>query len=289
MQVMTRVSQFTDYSAAQPAAAIPKLAPPEVIPLARVELERFLALVETLTPADLNQPTDCTLWTVKDIIAHQSSHVFGLTRFGEFMDQFNPLRARAYTAKGMNSLDAANQRQIDRRASWTLAQLIAEMRDQREPSLAGRQRFPALLRRVTIPVPGSNLRVSLGDLIDNIYTRDMWMHRADICRATGRQMVQTAEHDGRIVALVVRELDHTLQARLNGRAVAYRLTGPAGGAWIVGGNSAPEATITLDTLEFNRLASGRSTAQQVLDQGLAQITGDQGLAKLALSNTVVLY
>ncbi len=289
MQVMTRVSQFTDHKAAQPAAAIPKLAPPEVIPLARVELERFLALVETLTSADLNQPTDCTLWSVKDIIAHQASHVFGLTRFGEFMDQFNPLRARAYTAKGMNGLDAANQRQIDLRAQWSRAQLIAEMRDHKESSFAGRQRFPALLRRVTVPVPGSNLRVSLGDLIDNIYTRDMWMHRADICRATGREMVQTADHDGRIVALVVRELDHTLKASLTGQTVLYRLTGPAGGEWIIGGNSRPEAQITMDVLEFNRLASGRSTAQQVLDQGLAQITGDEALAELALRQTVVLY
>ena len=289
MQVMTRVSQFTDYSAVRPAAAIPKLAPPEVIPLARVELERFLALVDTLTPADLNQPTDCTLWSVKDIIAHQASHVFGLTRFGEFMDQFNPLRARAYTAKGMNGLDAANQRQIDLRAQWSLAQLIAEMRDHREASFAGRQRFPALLRRVTIPVPGSNLRVSLGDLIDNIYTRDMWMHRADICRATGREMVQTADHDGRIVALVVRELDRTLNASLNGQSVLYRLTGPAGGAWLVGGNNPPEATITMDGLEFNRLASGRVSAQQVLDQGLAQIEGRRELAESALRQTIVLY
>ncbi|MBN8637631.1 MAG: maleylpyruvate isomerase family mycothiol-dependent enzyme, partial [Anaerolineae bacterium] len=289
MQVMTRESLFTDQSAAQPAAAIPKLALPEVIPLARVELDRFLTLVETLTPADLNQPTDCTLWSVKDIIAHQASHVFGLTRFGEFMDQFNPLRARAYTAKGMNGLDAANQRQIDLRAQWSLAQLIAEMRDHREASFAGRQRFPALLRRVTIPVPGSNLRVSLGDLIDNIYTRDMWMHRADICRATGREMVQTADHDGRIVALVVRELDRILNASLNGQSVLYRLTGPAGGAWLVGGNNPPEATITMDGLEFNRLASGRVSAQQVLDQRLAQIEGRRELAVSALRQTVVLY
>jgi len=289
MQVMTRESLFTNSSAALPAAAIPKLAPPEVIPLARVELERFLTLVETLTPADLKQPTDCTLWSVKDIIAHQASHVFGLTRFGEFMDQFNPLRARAYTAKGMNALDAANQRQIDLRAQWSLAQMIAEMRDHREASFAGRQRFPALLRRVTIPVPGSNLRVSLGDLIDNIYTRDMWMHRADICRATGRAMVQTADHDGRIVALIMRDLDGSLRAAFAGRAVIYRLTGTAGGEWIIGGNSRPEAQITMDVLEFNRLASGRSTAQQVLDQGLAQISGDEALAELALRQTIVLY
>ena len=288
-QEMTRLSIFTDHHSGQTAATIAKLAHHEVIALARVELERFLALVETLTPADLSQPTDCTLWTVKDIVAHQASHVFGLTRLSEFMDQFNPLRARGYTAKGMNALDAANQRQIDLRAAWSLAQLIAEMRDHREASFAGRQRFPALLRLVTIPVPGSNLRVSMGDLIDNIYTRDMWMHRADICRATGREMVQTAEHDGRIVALVVRELDRSLKTKLNGHSVIYRLTGKAGGEWVVGSSTAVEAVISLDVIEFNRLASGRITAQAALDQGLVKIEGDSAVATLALSNTLVLY
>jgi len=270
------------------AAAIPKLARHEVIPMARVELDRFLALIETLSPAELSQPTDCTLWSVKDLIAHQASHVVSFVRLGDFIDQFNPLNLRAYTAKGMNLLDAANQRQVDLRAAHSLAQLTTEIRDSLEASLAGRQRFPAPLRWLSIPVPGSDLRVSIGDLIDNIYTRDMWMHRADICRATGRTMAHTPEHDGRIVALIVRELDAPLRRKLGGRSITLHLTGTVGGAWSIG-EGTPQARLTMDTLEFNRLASGRITAQHALDEGLVQIEGDQALGKLALNHTAVLY
>jgi hypothetical protein len=45
----------------------------------------------------------------------------------------------------------------------------------------------------------------MGYLLDTILTRDPWMHRVDIARATGRDMVLTADHDGRIVADVVAE------------------------------------------------------------------------------------
>ena len=43
----------------------------------------------------------------------------------------------------------------------------------------------------------------LGYLIDTIYTRDVWMHRVDVCGATGHSLVFDADHDGRIVAAIV--------------------------------------------------------------------------------------
>ncbi|MBL8132768.1 MAG: maleylpyruvate isomerase family mycothiol-dependent enzyme [Anaerolineae bacterium] len=273
----------------QHAAAVPRLSRQEVVPLARVELERFLALAATLTTDDLRQPTDCALWSVKDIIAHQASHVLALTRLGEFMDQFNPLNFRDYSARRLNSLDAANQRQVDRRADWSLIQLIAEMRDNREQSLAGRQRFPLPARWIRLGAPGFDGKFSLGELIDSIFTRDMWMHRVDICMATGRDMTLTAEHDGRIVALVMRDLDRRLSVKLDGHSTLYRLTGRAGGEWLVGGDAPAGAALTFDALQFNRLASGRITSQQALEQGLVKVEGDADLARRALDNTMVLY
>lgn len=270
------------------ASAIARLSREEVIPLAREELARFLTLVETLSPDDWDRPTECSLWTVKDIVAHQASHVFGLTHYREMLDQFFPLNFREYTGKGMNNLDAANQRQVDQRASWTPEQIIAEIRDNSEASLTGRQRFPILLRWLRIGAPGYEGRFSIGELIDNIYTRDMWMHRLDICHATGREMVQTADHDGRITALVVRDLDKHLSAKLNGRGLIYHLTGKAGGEWTVGGGSS-SAAVSLDVLDFHRLASGRISGQQALQQGLVKIEGDEALGSLAVHNTAVLY
>ena len=271
------------------ASAIPRLSRAEVIPLAREELARFLALLESLAPDDWTQPTECVLWSVKDIVAHQGSHVLALTHYRELLNQFNPRNLRDYTRQGMNSLDAANQRQVDRRAAWTPAQLIAEMRDHSEASFSGRQRLPFLLRQMRVGAPGFEGRVSLGELIDNIFTRDMWMHRLDICHATGRDMVQTGEHDGRITALAVRDLDRHLTKKLKGRSVVYRLNGRAGGEWIAGGSSTPAAAISLDVLDFHRLASERISGQQALDQGLVTIEGDQALGRLAVQHTMVLY
>ena len=68
----------------------------------------------------------------------------------------------------------------------------------------------------------------MGYLLDVILTRDPWMHRVDIARATGREMVLTPEHDGRIIADVVAEW-----ARRHGQPFTLTLTGPAGGEFVV--------------------------------------------------------
>lgn len=270
-------------------ADIAKSARAEAAQLARIELQRFIDLTEKLTPTDWERPTACTLWTVKDIVAHQAAHVIAGTRFTEFLSQFNARNFRDYTARGMNSLDAANQRQVDLRAGRTPAELIAEIKTNSERSLQGRQRFPWLLRFMPIPVPGHDGRLNLGELIDIIFTRDMWMHRLDICRATGRSMVLTADHDGRINALMMRELGMTLQAKLKDAAILYRLTGPAGGGWVLGGSKSPTASITMDTLDFNWLASKHINGSLALEQRLVQLEGDQALGELVVNNTVVLY
>lgn len=269
--------------------AVPKLSRQEVVPLAREELTRFLALLDTLEPADWNKPTECTLWSVKDVVAHQASHVVALTRVGEFLDQFNPLTCLAYLRKGMNTLDAANQRQVDKRATWTPAQLIAEMRDNSETSFIRRQQMLSWLRWLPIGTPGFEGTVSLGEVIDHIFTRDMWMHRYDICRTTGHEMIQTPDHDGRITALMMRDLDQRLSAKLGGRTLIYCLTGKTGGEWKMGGNTAPATILTLDVFDLHRLASGRISQQQILKEGLVNIEGDQALGSLALQHTTVLY
>lgn len=278
-----------DTQAPQSAAAIALPDQAESLRLAQAELKRFLALLDTLSPADWQRPTECALWSVKDIVAHQASHVLALTRLREFVDQFNPLKVRDYMRRGMNSLDAANQRQVDKRSTWTPEQIVGEIREHAEASMQGRQAFPALLRRVTFGTPGYEQRMSIGELIDVIFTRDMWMHRLDICVATGQAMAQTAAHDGRITALVVRDLGRHLATKLPGRTLRYRLTGVSGGEWMLGDGEEAEAVIRMDALEFHRLASGRMGGQAALEAGLVMIEGDRALGEQALKHTVVLY
>jgi uncharacterized protein (TIGR03083 family) len=271
------------------ADAIPRLQHDEVISLARQELDQFLALLESLDAVDWQRPTECTLWTVKDIVAHQASHVKGLTHYRETLSQFNPLNLRDYTRQGLNVLDAANQKQVNLRASWTPAQLIAEMRVHSEASFRGRQQFPELLRVLPLRSPGFDGWLTIGELIDLTYTRDMWMHRLDICRAAGRAFVATPEHDGRLTALVVRDVNKALAKRLGGRSVTFHLTGIGGGVWQLGSSARPEVEITLDSFDFHRLASGRIRAEQVLDEHLVTLEGDRALARLTLQYTVALY
>jgi hypothetical protein len=98
----------------------------------------------------------------------------------------------------------------------------------------------------------------LGYLFDVILTRDPWMHRVDISRATGHPMVLTAEHDGRLVADVVAEW-----ARRHGQPFELHLGGPAGGEYTQGEGG---EVISIDAVEFCRTISGRATGTGLLNQ-----------------------
>ena len=94
---------------------------------------------------------------------------------------------------------------------------------------AARRRTMAPVRwavRLKNDPPFDAERWRYGFLVDTIFTRDTWMHRLDISRATGRPMELTAGHDGRLVADVVTEW-----ARRHGQPFALTLTGTAGGQW----------------------------------------------------------
>jgi hypothetical protein len=126
-------------------------------------------------------------------------------------------------------------------------------------------------------------------LIDLIYTRDTWSHRLDVCRATGREMILTPDHDGRIIALVTRELAAKLHRELKSISLVLKLTGPAGGCWRIGPVRTPMATIQMDTLDFSRLTSGRLTPDEVRDRSLVVMDGDAEIANQVLEHTIVPY
>jgi hypothetical protein len=101
----------------------------------------------------------------------------------------------------------------------------------------------------------------LAYLFDVILTRDPWMHRVDVSRATGREMVLTPDHDGRIVADVVAEW-----ARRHGRPFTLHLEGPAGGSYTSGDDAAAGEAIDIDAVEFCRILSGRGAGEGLLAQ-----------------------
>jgi uncharacterized protein (TIGR03083 family) len=266
------------------AAGIPALGHAEAGAVARAELERFLDVVEALSGDDWQQPTDCTEWTVGDILAHQAGAYAGFTSWREFKRQMS-----AKPAPGQMQVDALNARQIADRAGHSPAQLIAELREAGPKGIRTRQRLPWLLRKLRVPFGPPLGTVAVEYLTDLIYPRDTWMHRVDICRAAGQRFVQNAEHDGRITALVVRDLARKLHGRLSGQSVIFDLSGVAGGRYYIGSTDEPSAVIHMDVLEFHRLASDRISPEEAFAGGLLTISGDRSFADKVLAQTSVPY
>lgn len=289
-QIETMVTVDDRAHAVLDALTIPTLSHREAGAMATVELERFLALLDQLGPEDWNKPTACTRWDVRQIVAHLVGETDAYSTFAEFRRQANLWRHRPYRAVGMSRLDAMNQIGVDDRADLSPAHLVAQLRERAPGAIRIRQRLPALLRHLRPPLGKitpeiGTTWVPVGYLTDTILTRDMWMHRLDICRATRRTMVLTAEHDGRMTALVVRDLASSLEPKLK-QAVIYQLTGPAGGAWRIGRGEAG-AQLVMDALDFHLLAAGRLSVAEALPR--VAVDGDDALARAALDATTVPY
>jgi uncharacterized protein (TIGR03083 family) len=270
---------------------VPALNHGEAVVMAHVELDRFLTLVESLGEDDWDLPTRCTRWNVRQTVAHLAGSTAAYARFSEFRRQGSGKAQQPYREKGFSKLDAQNQIQVDDRAGASPAELIAELRSEGQKSLAFRARLPAAARAVRLPLGlafGEALGrvwVALGYMSDTILTRDVWMHRLDIALATGRPMVLTPQHDGRMTALVVRDIQGKLSRSLD-RAVRYHLTGPAGGSYIVGPGE-PAAALRMDACNFQLLASRYALVDEI--RPLVAVEGDPALAEQALAKTWAPY
>jgi hypothetical protein len=139
--------------------------------------------------------------------------------------------------------------------------LIERLRRAAPRAVRRRHRFSRVMGRRLMPMaqelPGSGAEWwSFGYLTDTILTRDPWMHRVDLSRATGARLNVTADHDGVIVSDVVTEW-----AQRHGQPFRLRLTGPAGGCWESGRGG---REIELDAVEFCRTVSGRESGEGLL-------------------------
>jgi len=63
--------------ARQPVADIPSLTHTEARELAQTEYERVLSLLQMLEGDDWQQPTYCTEWNVREMVAHLAGAVTG--------------------------------------------------------------------------------------------------------------------------------------------------------------------------------------------------------------------
>ncbi|MBV9280803.1 MAG: maleylpyruvate isomerase family mycothiol-dependent enzyme [Chloroflexi bacterium] len=295
MQSVQRLSRQDDVDRmpVRSAAEIPGLSHREATEMAATETERFLTLVASLAPEEWGRPTACVAWNVRQVVAHVAGEAAAYARFSEFRRQGSGKVQRPYREAGLSKLDAMNQIQVDDRASASPTDLMAELQEVGPRFLATRRRIPAVVRAVRLPLglafPLGRTWVPIGYLTDVILTRDTWMHRLDVARATGREMVLTPQHDARMTALVVRDLAASLPERVNGATVVVELRGAAGGAWRIGRDEQTSAVLTMDALDFHLLASGCITVGDMLARSLVSIDGNTGIARRALESTSVPY
>ncbi len=226
--------------------------------LAATEYARFSTAIAELEPADWALSTDCPDWKVQQLVGH----VVGMARMvASPLEQLRQERAaKARRPAGTPMVDSLTAVQVDRYASLGPEGLVRLMERTGPRAAKGRRRLPGFLRRRTMPEPeivdGVPEDWTLGFVVETILTRDTWMHRVDLARATGRPMKLTADHDGVIVADVVAEW-----AGRHGHPCRLTLTGPAGGSWSYGADG---EWLDLDAVEFCRLVSGRGAADGLL-------------------------
>ncbi len=240
----------------------------------------MLTLLENLDETDWTRPTACTLWNVRDMLAHQAGAYASGSGYGELIRQYS-----AALKPGRLAEDAINERQLAERCACSPAELIAELKQHGDKAIHNWAYGFRLLKPFGIPHPIAGW-LSLRHLMLVVHSRDTWIHRLDICRATGRPFEQTADHDGRINALVVRDLAAKLSGKLGGGGIVLDLVGTAGGRWRVG-PGAPDASVTMDALDFNLYASGRLNLTEATP--LTQFSGDRALAEQAFRAFSVLY
>ena len=227
--------------------------------LAATEYARTATLFESLTPGQWALPTDCPGWDVRAV----AGHVLGMMQ----MTATLPALARQQMAAQKGSkqtgtvmIDVLTALQVAENADLSPAQVVTAMRATGPKAARLRRKMPALVRSRTMPgamtVGDAQERWTLGFLFDIILTRDPFMHRLDISRATRIPVQATAAHEGVIVDDIVREW-----AARHCRPYTLSLSGPAGGTW--GGEG---EHITMDAFDFCRTVSGRGEATGLLSQ-----------------------
>lgn len=213
--------------------------------LAAAEYERFGRLLHDLRDEDWGRPTDCPAWDVRRLVAH----VVGATEANA--SPFEMVRQLRYARVGTAfAVDLVTEYQVRHRDGLSPDRLVRRFEAAVHDAVRWRIRFVRYAGRIPFNV-GAPVHETwpLGYLAGGIHTRDVWMHRVDVCRASGREPDLSPEHDGRVVADVAADWMHR-----HGRPVTLTLTGPAGGRYRQGDGG---TEFSFDAVEFCRALSGR--------------------------------
>ena len=217
--------------------------------LALAEFGKFAALTASLTPEEWATDTDCVGWDVRKMVLHVLGSANAQASPLVFLHQ---LRRGLPLNKEIDShhwVDGLNELQIRERSRLSNDEVVAQLEAVGEKAVKGRFGTPLPMRYAPVPFGAPVGWKPVNYLLEVGFTRDVWAHRIDIHAAIGRPMELNHDHDGRLVADIVREW-----AELHGEAVDLHLTGTAGGTFSHGEGG---EHVEINALDFIRTLSGR--------------------------------
>jgi uncharacterized protein (TIGR03083 family) len=214
------------------------------------EIDALLDLLVDLRPSEWSLPTPCTGWSVRDVAAHVAGALEDAARVRVMLRHH--VRAKRFPDRAY--IDALSAQHVEERGDRTPEQLVTEIRTLGAKAVRAGLRAPAPLRRIRLPETGALPPGStLGYVSSVIRPRDVWMHRLDICTATGRMPAATGSE-----AEVVNQVVLDLATTWHGPPTALTLTGHGAGQWRLGDETATDALVA-DATDVLVMLSGRGS------------------------------
>ena len=224
--------------------------------------QRLFGLLEQLEAEQWSAPTECPGWDVAAMVGHLIGAAKNAASMREAVRQQWWAKRHAEEFDG-STLDASTALQVRDHAQLSPEERLAALREVAPAAVRARMGLPRVVRRMTAHLeqsgswaPGTPTSLTLGEGVDVILTRDVWMHRIDIARATDRPIDLDERTDRRIVEDVVVEW-----AGRHGQPFDLTLTGPAGGVFRQGEGG---ERLEYDPVGFCRILSGRAPADGLL-------------------------
>lgn len=196
--------------------------------------DRLIGLLRGLSDEEWNRPTVCSLWSVKDIVAHlldgnlrrlssTRDHYFGeapenIGSYGDLVAYLNRLNADwVHAARRLSPRVLTDLLEVALRDVHTL--------------------FASLDPHATAVFPvawaGEERSENWFDIARD-YT-EQWLHQAQIRLALGRPGIMDRELYHPVIDAFIRALPHTYRdvEAGEGTLLAFRVTGDAGGTWFL--------------------------------------------------------
>jgi uncharacterized protein (TIGR03083 family) len=241
-----------------------------------------------LDEADWHRPTTLPAWDIQDVVAHLGSLEAML------LGRDEPHHVPGETAHVRNELGALNERLVDRRRSWSGAEVLDEFRTMSELRLEELRTLDEEELQRMVPSPAGGTVAQAAFL--GIRLWDFFVHEMDICDALGRPTRVDTPAGRRVLDEMLLLFPRAVGkgGAPEGALVRLDLVGPlprsvaatvTAGRGVAADPAAGEATLHLraSPTAFLRVATGRRPAAQAIGAGDVDVIGDSDLAARILS------